>query len=233
MTTFNKATLKTFFQTNDVPDGNDYANFIDSYVNIVDTGAQSIASQLTAPEFSSSRISAGNGNFTGTLTIAGQVSADSNFKAKSISVSALQITNNVSANKGYFNSDVSVSGNVATSTLTISGQTSANDVNINGEFVRPVVNYIAAGTAQAAATVVSAGNSFLTGASDGQATGYRLMSNKTGLVQFVYNQNTVSANLYPCVGGQINVLASNAAFGMAASTLYTVLHVRSSGYAVK
>jgi hypothetical protein len=34
MTTYNKATLKTFFAQGDIPSGTDYANFIDSYVNV-------------------------------------------------------------------------------------------------------------------------------------------------------------------------------------------------------
>lgn len=199
MTTYNQTTLKTFFETGDVPSGSDYANLIDSCLNVVNTGAQSLGGALQATELIASRVSAGNVNVTGTMTISGQASA----------------------------------GNLSLINLNIASQTSALDMNISGEFIRPVVNYIAAGTSQATATVVSAGNSFLTGAVDGQTTGYRLMANKTGLVQNIYNQNTVSANLYPCVGGQINVLASNAAFGMAASTMYTVLHVRASGYAVK
>lgn len=195
MTQFNKATLKTFFETNDVPGGSDYANLIDSYINQVETVVQSMNGPLQTTELDTARVSAGNGNFTGTLVVAG------NFTASA-----------------------------ATSFI---GLISANDMTVGGEFIRTVVNYVAAGTAQATATVISAGNSTLTGASDGQATGYRLMANKTGLTQFVYNQNTVSANLWPCTGGQINVLASNAAFGMTASTLYTVLHTKASGYAVK
>lgn len=204
MTTYNKATLKTFFETNNVPEGSDYANLIDSQINLVETAQQSMAGSLQTTELDTARVSAGNGNFTGTLSVAGQMSAN-NINVNTISGPALNIT----------------------------AVTSTSDVYIGGELIRSVSNYIAAGTAQATATVISAGMAYLTGASDGQATGYRLMANKPGLTQFVYNQNTISANLWPCTGGQINVLASNAAFGMSASTLYTVAHVRASGYAVK
>lgn len=195
MTILSKTTLKTFFETNDVPGGSDYANLIDSQVNLAETGVQSMSGPLQTTELDTARVSAGNGNFTGTLSVLGQFTASG-----------------------------------GTSFI---GTISANDLNVNGEFIRTVGTYVAAGTAQATATVISAGMSYLTGASDGQTTGYRLMANKTGLAQFIYNQNVVSANLWPCIGGQINVLASNAAFGMAASTMYTVMHVRASGYAVK
>lgn len=199
MTTYNKATLKTFFETNDVPGGTDYANLIDSQVNIVETAVQAMAGTLQAPELVASRVSAGNVNITGTLQVAGTFTVD----------------------------------RLAVSAMTISAITSANDLNVAGEFIRAPVTYAAAGTAQATATVISAGNAILTGAVDGQTTGFRLMANKAGLNQTLYNQSGVSANLWPCTGGQINALASNAAFGMTANTLYTVFHTKASGYAVK
>lgn len=216
MTNYNKATLITFFQQNDVPQGSDYANLITSQVNLVETALQTMAGPLQMTEVIASRVSSGNGNFTGTMTVAGQVSAKANFKTKSLTASAAVINNGT-----------------ITATLLVSGQTSANNLNVAGDFIRAPITYTAAGTTQATATPVVAGCAVLTGASDGQTTGYILLANKAGLTQQIYNQNTVSANLWPCVGGQINVLASNAAFGMLASTLYTVFHTKASGYAVK
>lgn len=209
MTTFNKATLKTFFETNDVPAGQDYANLIDSQINIVETALQSMSGTLQAPELVASRVSAGNVNITGTLSVAGATSFD-NLTVSAFNTISL-LANNVTAVSGVFTSDLFVTG----------------------ELLRTPSTYVALGTAQATATVVSAGNCILTGVVDGQTTGFRLMANKTGLNQILYNQSTVSANLWPCTGGQINALASNAAFGMAGSTLYTVFHTKASGAAVK
>ncbi len=127
MTQYNKATLKTFFAQNDVPQGTDYANFIDSYVNQVETATQTINGPIQPTELDTARVSAGNVNVTGTLTIAGQVSAKVN-----VTVSSLTITGNTSAN-----------------TLNISGQTSANGINIAGHLIRPVTTFAATGTAQA------------------------------------------------------------------------------------
>lgn len=209
MPNYNKQTLITFFEQNDVPQGTDYANLITSQVNLVETSAQAMAGPLQTTELIASRVSAGNINATGTLA------------AATLTISTLSV------------SAMIVSGKTTTESLVISTQTSANNVNISGDLIRPVATYAAAGTAQATAQTIVANNAILTGATDGQATGYILLGNRTGLVQHIYNQNTVSANLWPCVGGQINVLASNAAFGMAASTMYTVLHTKASGYAVK
>ncbi len=106
MTTYNKASLKTFFATGDVPTGTDYANFIDSYVNIVDTTVQVIASELQAPQLTTALVSATNGNFTGIVsaatlnvnvfmasaaTIAGEVSAAGLNVLNSVRCSALRI----------------------------------------------------------------------------------------------------------------------------------------------
>lgn len=90
-----------------------------------------------------------------------------------------------------------------------------------------------AGTTQGTAAALAKTPITLVGtASDGSATGVILLSNLAGVVQYIVN-TTISANLWPCVGGQINALASNAAFGMAPNTLYTIVHTRASGYSVK
>lgn len=214
MTTYNKSSLAAFFQTGDVPDGTDYANLIDSQINVVETSAQSMAGPLVTTEVITPRVSAATVNITGTLTVGGQFSA-ANFNAGNIS------TGTVSA-ASVFADNVSVSATV-----------SANNLYVAGEFIRPVVTIAASGTTLATANIVSAANTRLITVSDGTATGLKLMANKTGLVQLLYNETATSANLYPCVGGQINVLASGAPFALSGSTLYTILHTKASGYAVK
>lgn len=177
MTTYNKSTLKTFFQTGDVPSGQNFSDFIDSYVNIVETGLQSMAGPLSATELNSVLVSAGNGNFT---------------------------------------------GNLSATTGTVYG--SAN------RWSSGIVS--AAGTAQATAATLLYTVNIGSGVVDGTSTGFALPPNNAGRVQYITNGGA-SANLWPPVGGQINALSSNAAFGMAASTLYTVVHTLASGYAVK
>lgn len=233
MTTYNKQTLATFFTTGSVPVGGDYANLIDSQVNIVETSVQAMGGALSTTELITPRVSAGNINVTNILTVANlQITAT--VTAVQLNGSSLRINGDGIITGGLaVVGNFSAGGNIFGNALQITNNISADSINITGELIRAVITYNAAGTAQATATPVSAGVANLIGASDGTATGYILMANKTGLTQQIYNQNTVSANLYPCVGGQINVLASNAAFGMSASTLYTVVHTRASGYAVK
>lgn len=201
MTTYNKATLKTFFETGDVPVGQDFANFIDSYVNIVETVPQSLAGPLSATELNSALVSAANGNFTTSLKLPPIVSAGIVYADNVIS--------------SAHTTGLLFSDNITTSAM---------------RFGFGVVS--AAGTAQATATQLLYTINIGTGVVDGQTTGFRLQGNQQGRIQYFVN-GAVSANLWPVTGGQINALASNAAYPLAANTPYTIIHTQSSGAAVK
>lgn len=194
MTTFNKTSLKALFETGDVPTGSNFSDMIDSQVNIVETALQTMAGPLQATEFNAATVSAGIGNFTGTLTVAGKMSA-----------AGLNLTGDVSANASVIFA-------------------SANRWGVG------IVS--AAGSTQATGAALLYTINIGMGVADGQTTGFLLPANSQGRVQYIIN-GAVSGNLWPCVGGQINALASNAAYGMAANTLYTIVHTLASGYAVK
>lgn len=200
MTTYNKQTLKTFFETGDVPTGPNFADLIDSCVNVVETGQQSIAGSLNPTELVTARVSAGFVKATQGAEFQGSVSAARIFCSTSVHTSALDM-------KGGKITNVSAMYQV-TGIISALGSTQAA--------AAPVIYQINNGA----------------GVSDGQTTGFLLLANQTGRVQYLIN-GVASANLWPCVGGQINTLSSNAAFPMAASTPYIIIHTRASGYAVK
>lgn len=215
MTTYGKSTLKTFFETGDVPTGQNFSDFIDSYVNIVDTGTQSMAGALNVPELQTARVSASNVNLLGTLTVAG-ITSVANLYGDIVTVSA------VNANA-----------------LTMSGDVSANSNTVYASVVRSTNGFIgsvgivsAAGTTQGAAAsltnVVNRGK----GVADGATTGYTPLTGRPGLIQYLYNEGP-SANLWPPTGGTINGLAANAAFALAASAMVTIVHLTASAYAAK
>lgn len=208
-TTYSQATLATFFQTNDVPTGSDFENLIYSQINVVNTGAQSMASSLTAVELIAPRVSAGNVKVTGSISIDGVTSAVGVF-ANSLSVASTLVVPTVSASLIYADSLIA-----------------ANSI------IQTVLTIAASGTTLATAQPLAATINRLTTVSDGTATGVKLLANLTGLTQYLYNETATSANLWPCTGGQINALGSGAAFALAGSTLYTIVHTKASGYAVK
>lgn len=90
MTTYNKANLKTYFETGDVPAGSDYANLIDSQINIAETGLQAMTGALSATEIITPLVSATQINATG-MTVTGAVSAGS-FSITTISVVSADAT---------------------------------------------------------------------------------------------------------------------------------------------
>jgi hypothetical protein len=259
MTTYNKATLKTFFQTNDVPDGNDYANLIDSQVNLVETAVQEMAGPLSCTELITARVSATNvalagdttftGSFTGTAinkniafnaipTSAGDLLGLAMVPSIGIRLTAGLITFTVSGGgigtNGTITCDsLSARNFIAASAMRSNTTVSAVRIHSNEGYISSPVIVSAAGTALATATICSAGVNIVRGVNDGTTTGVGLMANKLGLVQYIINETAVSANLWPCTGGQINALGSGAAFPLAANTQYTVIHTRASGYSVK
>lgn len=124
MTNYNKATLATFFETNDVPQGSDYTNLINSQVNIVESSLQQMGGALSTTELITPRVSATNGNFTVSVS-SPAVFTDSmtvaNVSADAVYASALR------TNNGTFNPVVIISA---------AGTTQATAALITGTFVR-------------------------------------------------------------------------------------------------
>lgn len=255
MTTFNKATLKTFFEQGDIPTGTNYADLIDSCLNLVETGNQSMAGPLTTTELITPRVSSANMIFAGgtfavntnTATIGTttnvMVSAGTSMElaaGSSITVSAAagnfiaNVGNNINLNcigGGTVNLNALNSVNLNSSLADVNISAGGN-INMLGPVLYGVAIVSAAGTAQATAAVLSAVVNRGKGIVDGSTTGFRPRSNKAGMVQYLFNEGA-SANLWPPVGGFINGLAVNTPFSLAASAMVTIVHLTASAMAVK
>lgn len=229
MTALSRASLKSFFETGDVPAGSDYANLIDSCLNIVDTATQNINSAINPVELITPRVSATNANFTGTVSaqnvnVNGTLVVQGNFNAANQSVNNLTVTQTVSADKTYSNT-------IVTSALTVNAA-SINIATYTG-FVKYGTGIVSAagttqGTAASLTNIINRGK----GIADGATTGFTPPANNTGLVQYLFNEGA-SANLWPPLGGTINGLAANAAFPLAASAMVTIIHLTASAMAAK
>lgn len=77
MTAQNRATLKSEFETGDVPDGTDYANLIDSFLNLVETSAQTVNGAITfgGAVTLNSTVTAATANVVGNARVSGTFSA--------------------------------------------------------------------------------------------------------------------------------------------------------------
>lgn len=212
MTTYNKTSLKAFFETNDVPTGTDYANLIDSQVNIVETATQSMGGPLAPTELITARVSATNVNITGTLAVAG-ISSATNLVLDKVTTSAV-VANVVSA-----------------TTVNVTTVSAGTVYSTSGIFQGTGI-VSAAGTTQGTAAVLTNIINRGRGVADGATTGFTPPANRTGLVQYLMNEGP-SANLWPPVGGTINGLAANAVYALAASAMVTIIHLTASAMAVK
>lgn len=237
MTTYNKTTLKTFFQNGDVPTGTDYANFIDSYVNIVETAEQDMAGPLGTTELITPRVSATNVNVTGILSAStlsfGTVSANNINIAGNLLMGTGKVL--VSGDSG----NAAFAGAVSAASLNVTGDVSAATGTIYASAMRSTNGFIggvgivsAAGTTQATAASLSFVVNRGKGITDGQTTGFTPLTGRPGLVQYLFNEGP-SANLWPPTGGTINGLAANAAFAIGTSAMVTIVHLTASAYGAK
>jgi len=191
----NKATLVSVFSQGDVPQGTDFANLINSNVNLAETALQSMAGPLQATEVDAPVVSAAAVNVTTSLNVTGTVQ------------NQLNISCDVSA--------------------------PANNVYCSGTRYSLPVIISAAGTAQATGAPLTATICRLQGVTDGQTTGFSLLANRTGWIQYLVMETATSANLWPPTGGKINNLSTNAVFSLTGGNSYTVFHTQASAYGVK
>ena len=110
MTARAKTTLAALFQTGDTPSGTDFSDFIDSYVNLVETTAQTVASKLTiSGGTETTTVSANTATFTGT------VSANT-FNAVALQTSTLRVNQTVSCSSVWVDGPAKILGAVGIGT---------------------------------------------------------------------------------------------------------------------
>lgn len=235
MTVFNKASLQSFFEQGDVPSGTNYADFIDSCVNMAETTVQAIAGPINPTELIAAQVSAGNGVFTGGVRIDGMLSA-ANVTLSDVTVSGINATRIGVA--------VLSAGIIGVTTINLVGNmNSTGNISASAASVYASAGRFTSGLVVGTATVSAAGTSQGTaapltavinrgkGVVDGTTTGYALRGNEAGQIKYLFNEG-VSANLWPPVGGTINGLAANAAFSLATSSSYTIFGITASAYGV-
>ena len=145
MTIQTRSTLKGVFETGDTPDGTNYADLIDSALNLADTTAQSVSSPVTitgalgaTTSVSAVSVEASAATFTTVLT--------GTLSAQSAIVSALSVLANVTANEVF--------ASAMHATRMSAANVSANALGITGSLTW---------TAEVTASVVSTGEQTIDG----------------------------------------------------------------------
>jgi len=194
MSILDRVTLKSVFENGDQPQGSDYANMIDSALNLAETTTQT----MNGPLILAGGISAASVN-TGNLTATGIVSAASVWAAvvDVTTVSAQTVTFSI---WGVPGSGASVNGNV-TFTAGYLGQTVDTSV-------------ACISTVQASARLLTASFNVLKTSVTAANDSVRLPGMFPGATIMVVNDTTQSAKVFPPTGGQINALGANAALDL-------------------
>lgn len=246
MTILVRTSVKTYFTTGSRPTQSQFGDFIDSALFLAETTSQTIVGSIIV---SGTTYAAGGFQST-TGSFSGLVSAGSLNVQGAISAGSMNLTGNISAASINTTGDIlAATGRITASAATVSNQINAGNIQVTGivsadavhcsavrsdngvRFTNNIVS--AAGTTQGTAALLTAPVCRVQGVTDGAATGVLLAANRGGVPSYVINQTALSANLWPPVGGTINALGANAAFGMLANTLYTVIPIAASAYYVK
>ena len=112
MTARAKTTLAALFQTGDTPSGTDFADLIDSSVNLVETTAQTVASKLViSGGTETTTVSANTATFTGAVSAVRVV-------ANSAQVTDMQILGVVSASAAWATTLTNTSATIAHGAIT-------------------------------------------------------------------------------------------------------------------
>jgi hypothetical protein len=198
MSVLDRVTLKSVFENGDQPQGSDYANLIDSMVNLAETTTQTMNGPLVlAGGLSAASISTGNITATGIVSAAtfwGAVANVTTISAQTVTFSTLSVPS----------SGASVTGNI---TFTA------------GDVLRTVDASVACiSTAQASARLLTASLNVIKSSTTAANDSVRLPGLYPGCMTMVVNDTTQSAKVFPPTGGQINALGANAALDLGPNT---------------
>jgi hypothetical protein len=194
MSVLDRVTLKSGFENGDQPQGSDYANLIDSMVNLAETTIQTMNGPLIlAGGLSAASISTGN------ITATGIVSAASVWAA------VADVTTVSAQTIAFTTLNVPTSGTVITGNITFTG----------GCMMQTVDSSIACiSTVQASARLLTTTINVIKFSATGANDSVRLPGLYPGCTVMIINDTTQSAKVFPPTGGQINALGSNAALDL-------------------
>jgi hypothetical protein len=209
--------LKGRFEQNDIPQGADYEDLIDSFLNVATSslqtvvGAVSFTNQIYGAEVNSALVSATSGIFS-------FVSAQTIFAAflNVGTVSATSIT----------------AGGIDASRVS-AAIVSAQDIHIERKIITGYQDLLPSGVAQAsAASVVYDITKISVTAAATQERAVKLSEHHAGRVQYIVNDSTsvTAATVYPSNGCNFIGTAANAGMLLSAGQTIQILHVNASAY---
>lgn len=239
MTARTPAYLKGRYEQGDIPQGTDYEDVFDSYVNVVTSAEQSIDSNLrTTKQLIADSVSANSANFN--TVSAGAVTLNT-LSLQSIGVVSVSATT-VSATSIFANDAVitSIRGTtVSAGTLfantgkitTVSATSVYSDVVVASGLTLHTLDVSALATTQTSAVILGAPTSFVIFA-DGTDDSVKLPASERGRIQTVINAASTTIKIFPFTSGRFLGTAVNASLNIPADKMALVFHKGDDRYGI-
>lgn len=219
MTQQTRAALKLKFEQGDRPQGSDYEDLIDSFVNTQDATAQTLNSTLVVPKLGAASVTA-NMVSAQSVVVSGALAVT----VDAVTVSA-QHVNGSAANFGTVSAQNMQASAATLGSLTVVGRASA------AEYVTFSIDtsVAAVSTTQASGKTLGAKQvHFVQSVASGANDSVVLLGAYPGLYQQVWNVTSQSGRIYPPSGASINSAADNAAYDMHPKSCTHITHMTST-----
>lgn len=197
--------LKGRYEQGDIPQGTDYEDLFDSYVNVATSAEQTMSGNLKI-----------NGELIATTVSAGSF-----------------VTTNVSATNiyGSFANIASISGVTGNITNLTSSTVTADSINVSGKVIFGSFDVSALATTQASAVLINGTTNFVIFA-NGNNLAVRLPDSERGRQQYVINAASTTIKIFPAVSGRFLVTAVNASLNIPADKTALVFHKGDGRYGI-
>jgi hypothetical protein len=250
--------LKARWENGDIPQGTDYEDLFDSYINVVVSAEQSIDSNLrTTKQLVAASVSAATGSFASltapsTLNInAPAISVSGGtvgLNGTAVTVSALTFadycTTRTQSTDGSFTQTVGVNytldtgsnlrlncaGPISVSSQSVVGITGTN-ISLLGNILVSAEDVSAVATTQAGAVTLNGTMNFVVFA-DGGNNAVKLPTSSKGRIQMVINASTTVLKIFPSTSARFLVTAVNASLNIPADRTAMVFHKGDGRYGI-
>lgn len=212
--------LKARFEQGDIPQGTDYEDVFDSYVNVATSAIQTVVggmvftNQIYASESNAALVSATSGVFS-------FVSAQT-VNAGFMSAGVIDASR-VSANSVFAASATFTNANITT--------VSADSINVSGAVIFGTFDISAVATTQASAITLNGTTNFVIYA-DGSNLAVKLPTSVRGRRQQIINAASTTLKIFPATSGRFLVTAVNASLNLPADKTALVFHKGDDRYGI-
>lgn len=223
MTIQNRTTLKSFFNTGDIPTESQYADVMDSFVNLSETGSQILQSPLRAPSIGAVAVVSAAAFEGSSASITGTVSANT-FAGNTFTGTTI---NGTTINSTTINATTVSTATVRAVTVSVTSLYPATVINTLTD------NITAIGTTAASAASLGGTTLVVVKTASGSENSVIYNSLPLGRQLIIINDTNSSVQVFPPNATAFNSLSPSASYEMPASTMAMIISITSTQAYIK